>query len=331
MTNRYSFFLCTSILILLSVTFLINYIVNPYGIFDNNRFPIKNHIYSERMTKFYYASRSEFDNILIGSSRIGVFNPQKLKPYLSHKTYNMSLDGASIFEEYSYIEYFTRTKNIDTIILGLDFFSFNSTLLEKDDFSLERLDNSVYLNDYIKSLLSYQALKSSFNTISDNYYGAIKKQNFITGHKTYENQEKNKNNLKMIQSNINITLKQYKLDPRQGYTSSLKDNVSIKKLLNYVEKIVKLQKMRKFDLKIYISPIHEKHIDLIYELGFGSHFEFWKTELSKITDYYDFSNKNYITKNIENFWDSSHIQEKSVTILFKEMDEENSIFYRKRI
>ena len=75
----------------------------------------------------------------------------------------------------------------------------------------------------------------------------------------------------------------------------------------YVKKTIDLCKQNGVTLHIYTSPVYKKHLDLYKQLGLYQSFNTWKSSLAYMTDYTDFALCNAITRDKNNFRDSSHI------------------------
>ena len=119
-------------------------------------------------------------------------------------------------------------------------------------------------------------------------------------------------------------------EPGNQNKNSFNDSkIFSKKILDkniiYLNKIVELCAQNNISLKIFISPTYAKHIDLIYTKGFGDSFEYWKMELVKIADVFDFSGRNTITNNPKYYMDASHYNSNVGSFIFARMFNDNSV------
>ena len=305
-----------------------NYLCDPYGIFGNYWAgnTIRNHTASDRMSKTYYAKRAMPQTVLIGTSRMGTINPKDVGYYTKDKVYNLAMSGSSIYEQSMYAQFAIETLHVKQIIWGIDFFSFNPESTQHFSFSKERLSDNVYLQDYQEALLSLDAFIASFQTLSNSLFTQTKaKVDLETGFDTYAEFKKQLH----IQG---ITFVEHKIEKGlQGYASKkelfnselFKNPLSMEK--NFADIKATLLLAQKHNVKIifYISPTYDEHLHLIYSLGLGNTYEFFKLRLSELTAYWDFNTPNSITQNKNNFWDNSHMREEIGTLLMKKIFEQN--------
>jgi hypothetical protein len=310
---------------------IFNITINPYKIFSTPELKINNianHSISDRVSKFYSAKRLNPNVLMMGTSRIGAVHPKYLNKYTNGKIYNLALGGSHVLEHYYYLKYFIEHYDINTIVLGLDFVSFkkikNGTY-ERGHFDINRF-NRYYFDDYINGVIGKRALTDSWNTLIDSNKNKEKneidfKNGWVTHYKDYRDFKKQ--GIKVVNKRIRQKLASYN---KNGFKDS---KVFSKKILDqniiYLNKIVELASQNNISLKIFISPTYAKHIDLIYTKGFGDSFEYWKTELVKIADVFDFSGRNTITNNPKYYMDASHYNSNVGRLIFAKMFDDNSI------
>lgn len=295
-------FISSSIIFLVS---LFNWCINPYNLFNHGldkRFSYKPHLHSDRMSHFYMANHIQPQTVLIGTSRSGFFSEKQLIPYAPTPIYNYSMAGSSITEQAANIQYMITNHHPKTIIWSLDFFSFNPTKPINPAFKIERLTGSIYWNDYLFSLFNFKTFYRSFLTIRDNRSAPtnVNSTNVTnTPDQPYTEKE--------IDFNIHYTLHEYANEKSFLKSEPFKDPHSIDKQLALVESIVQECKRHNVQCILYTSPVYYQHIDMIYNIGLGDTFEYWKKSLASIAPYHDFCTNNSITENKMNFRDSSHI------------------------
>lgn len=303
-------YLISIVIFLMIFIMIFNYIVNPYNVFEPNRESkfnrYKNNIDSDRMTLFYELKYVNPKTLIAGSSRVGLFRNYLIEPYVKKPIFNLALAGSSIYEQAEYIKYAIKTYKLDTIIWSLDFSSFNPDKRPYTGFSIDRLNQNIYFDDFTLSLMSYKTFERSLKTLKDNRkdnneYSYLYEQN------KFSNVQGRLFNKKVIQKNINMTLADYASLPSFLNSNKFKNFSSIDSKLKIFTEVVKLCKKNKIKLKVYTSPVYYRHVDLYYKMGLGETYSYWKKELALITSYTDFCTKNEITNNIMNFRDSSHI------------------------
>lgn len=110
---------------------IFNYVMDPYNIFQtfelqgiNTSKPATKNRTS--LAKTYMVEKSNAKTLIIGTSRFDVgINPEsEYIPSLSKPAFNLSVPGASIYNQFRYIQHASAYKKPNTIILGLEFNSF---------------------------------------------------------------------------------------------------------------------------------------------------------------------------------------------------------------
>lgn len=284
-----------SIIFVITLVSGINYIVNPYNIFGHgydSLFKNKPEILSDEMTRFYVANRVNPQTIMLGTSRIAFFPEEQLAPYLKGPIYNLGMRGSTINEQIDYLEYMINHHNIKNIVWALDFFAFNPTKPNNPVFEQKRLSDSIYYDDYQLALFSFNTLDRSIKTIEKNLFSKT-------------DQEQNLSR-EQIESNIRDVLHQFATDKIYLKSEEFKEPSSIDPKIERLKKIIALCQQKKINCFIYISPVYYLHIDMIYSIGLGTTFEYWKKSLATVHPYTDFCTYSSLSKDLMQFKDSSH-------------------------
>jgi hypothetical protein len=265
--------------------------------------------------------------LLIGTSRTAHINPKYLQKYFPNdKIYNLAIPGSSISTQKSNIEYFIKHKKIKAIIYGLDFFSFNPFYYKEKTKEDARYDDN-YINDYLDSLLSIRTLRKSIKTLKDNIKNKEEKIDYSNGWETYYDKyikiEKEGN--EYIKDNIKRQLSIFSLEPQNFNYEPFKEPNSINNALNDFKDIVDLCKKNNVELHMFISPIYSEIVDLIYTREYNRSYHYWKKELAKYQNIYDFSGYNSITTDVSNYIDGSHYQIKLAPLMFAKMFYDKSV------
>ena len=92
---------------------LLNYFVDPYGLFGQNRLGI--HISAEREFKSSQVQRYPHDALLVGNSRMAMIPVQDLKGF---KFFNAGLGGGTAAEAYYFLNRFAHKEKL--VILGVE-------------------------------------------------------------------------------------------------------------------------------------------------------------------------------------------------------------------
>lgn len=329
--KKWNRILIFSVSLLLSLTMVFNYIIDPYSVFNTMQIDginkIKNNTMSSQITKFYTAKRSDAKVLLIGTSRTEHINPEFLQRYTNDKIYNLGLPGSGVDVQKKNIEYFIEKRNISMIIIGLDFFSFNPKNIDQEAESRSSRYQDDYLSDYLDSLLSIKTLKKSIKTLKDNIKNEHLGIDYTNGWRNYEN------DYNLIKKYGNSHIERKVVEQIKDYSSKIynfnyppfKEPSSISKPLNELKEIVQLCKENNVKLYMFISPLYSEITDLIYKRGYNETYTYWKKELSKYENIYDFSGYNSITTNLSNYVDGSHYQTKLAPLMFAKIFNDMSV------
>lgn len=264
---------------------------------------------------------------MVGTSRIGYFNSNTLKPYTQSPIFNLTLAGSSIYEQRRYIEYAINHLPIKTIVWSLDFFSFNPDKEPYPTFSEERLNHPMYVDDYMVALFSYRTFERSLKTLKINRKNGPFDNNVSEYYEQHHYMDVQGQTLSYneVRKNANITLNEYAHHKDFLQAKTFKDPHSIDKKISEVAYIVALCKEKNITCLIYTSPVYRDHIDLIHHIGLGKTYEYWKIRLTDIAGYWDFNTYNSLTENIMNFRDSSHMTSDNGKYIFAKLFNDKTI------
>jgi hypothetical protein len=324
------YFLLSSIFVIISVS-LFNFIVNPYYIYNHSLdtfFPKKEHLLSDRMSKFYIANRLEPKTILMGTSRIGVFSEDQLSSYVEHPIYNLALAGSTIDEQAAYIRYMIKHHRLKHVVWSLDFFSFNPTKPIDRSYEPARMSENIHWNDYMVSLFNFKTFIMSTKTLQNNFPQETTPspppiKEIQTTQTTQTIQQSQELTLQQVQSNINYVLNQYATEKTFLHSEPFKTPTSIDHKIDIVRKTIDMCHDYNVSCTLYTSPVFYRHIEMYYNIGLGDTFEYWKKELAMIQPYVDFCTYNHISQEMVNFSDSSHVIKPIGKIVFNRLFEKN--------
>lgn len=239
------FFLIITILPLLLIGG-INLFIDPFNIFSHkNSLNKLQRNFNERLQKslfLYYNSPLDYDAVLLGSSRSTYYNQND---FSKSKLYNFSFSGAQISEYKQYLDFFIKVnkKELKTIILGLDFYTYRITSeIENIKFPTES-KLSFFLNNYF--LLS--TLEHSLTNVSRSYFNK-------TGHRSYNRE----NIVETKEISYESSEKRAISRSKDYYKDFLVDN-------NYKKTLLELKKsFNNSDFIIFIPPLSKPFLERIY-------------------------------------------------------------------
>lgn len=320
------FLVLTGILMLgLSV---FNLIVDPNGVFGLvslqgfNKHKTDN--LTDRITKFYYAKRFAPDTLILGTSRAAFLNPADLEAYTGGRAFNLSTYASTIYQQYLFFKYMTDNYTIKNLILGLDFLAFVSRNEENQRFDAKRFDSGLYIKDYVDSLFTFTAVKSSYITVQDNLLKKDLRHNDVQGFKEFNHPQKTPDDryTKRLARREKRALKHFATQYTAG---PFNDREQIAQNLTYLQKIIDIARAKNIQYKIYVSPVQSKLFDLIYASGVGESFEEWKRGVARITGFVDFTGHSEITEDRRWWWDPSHIVSDGGKLIFARLYGDQSV------
>ena len=302
----------TWIIIFLSILIIVggfNYIIDPYG--TNNSFNLNVNQSKPGSTKrplhfkLPIVKQGNIDNLLLGTSRIGVMKIEAIQKYLTGNTFNLSSPASLTEEHYSLLKYAIQNNHIKNVIYGLDFLSLNGARKKlESDFSKIKDDiaNNINIQDNLLIYFSLDSLNYSFSMLRGEkcttYLKDGQRDYQIKKEKIAHNKLHLKYEISHIKNNIQYTPYKYS-----------------KNMMGYVKKIVQLCKDNNINLIIYTPPMYAEHFKNIYNYKHDDFISF-KKELSQITNYIDLSGINSISINKNNYYDFSHLRDNMSSLIF---------------
>ncbi|MEB3342007.1 hypothetical protein [Okeania sp.] len=287
---------------------ILNIIVNPYDVFNTPNFIGINHSKprkdnNDRLFKATDIIRIKPVTVFLGSSRAKrALDPNHPALENHHPAYNLSIDNPNIYELRRYLEHaITNQEKLGLVIIGLDFFTFNSFQENQVNFSENRLEKQhISAKDFINITFSLDALLASKETIIDS-------------RKTPANNLGYGENGFMPELNVDPEKTQQRFNQLISYY--VKHRYARYQLsaqfLDELKTIVDLSEKNQIKLILFISPSHATHWEAMKRKDKWLIFEEWKREVVKITPVFDFSGYNSITtepihNNMENYTENSH-------------------------
>ena len=299
-------FFITTFIPMLSVG-LFNWTIDPYDLFNTPNWWGINHEKikkdnNDRLFKTMDIIRLKPKVILMGSSRTKQgLNPEHPAIKNNRLAYNLAINGPNLYEVRRYIEHaIANQPDLQQIILGIDFFMFNSSLENQPSFEEKRLEKKhIIPTDAINALFSIDTFNVSKETIAASLKTEDKNNSYSeNGFMPNRNADDGETKWRFGQS-----IKLY-FELHSDYQFS-------QQYWSDFIKIVELCRQNNIDLKVFISPAHATQWESIKVTGRWDIFEQWKRELVNITPVWDFSGFNSVTSEaiktkMTNYVDNSH-------------------------
>ncbi|MGB3511951.1 MAG: hypothetical protein WBA93_22475 [Microcoleaceae cyanobacterium] len=310
--RRYNWMFLLSAFLPVVAVGVFNIVVDPYDVFNTPNFLGINHSKprkdnNDRLFKTADIIRIKPVTILLGSSRTKrALDPNHPALENHQPAYNLSLDSPNVYELRRYLEHaIANQEELGLVIVGLDFFTFNSFHKNRLNFSENRLEKQrISAKDFINITLSLDALLASKETIVDSRktprdYLGYGENGFMPDLNIDPEKTQQRFN-RLISYYVKYRYARYQLSDQ---------------FLDELKKIVDLSQKNQIKLILFISPSHATHWEAMKRKDKWSIFEEWKREVVKITPVFDFSGYNNITtepihNNMKNYTENSHYSPK---------------------
>lgn len=271
--------------------------IDPFSSFHRFEIPhlnaIKTNVH-ENM-RLYKANRilaEKPTGIMLGSSRVMAgIDPEDLRAITGDKGYNCGLAAATFEEIYKYFHHALYAQpNLKTVILGLDFFSFNAYEEAKEDLPHFLHGESPLILERLPALFSYSALKAGVKTFYNNVRFSPLDVFFANGLFNPAIAGSNDTNPIMPKE-----FEYIKAIHKSGmYREFEISEASLKKF----ESLVATCKERNITLKVFINPVQAVYWEAMFQHGYWEKMEELKRKLANIHPLWDFGGFNAITTQV---------------------------------
>jgi len=328
--KKWNFIILGSVLGLMVTVGLFNMFIDPYGVWYSPKLSGVNEHKSEKYThqRIFRAldlERLKPKVIFLGSSRAFFgLDPKYYQTLTGKNAYNVGLNATNTTEELAYLEHAIYNQpDLQEVVISLDFYGFNAYNEGRTDFSADRLNKShITLDDTLNTLLSWDACKASWDTLSYNRAHPDKPLVEENGLLTDEGIKRS--------HVLNLTTKETFDRELSTYLYSKQFFGDYKLTMDNYRKIIRVCQERNIKVTAFISPAHATLWEAIKIAGLWSVFEEWKQEVSALTPVWDFSGYNEITtepihQTMENYWDSSHYKKAVGNLVLERLFNPNPI------
>ena len=305
---------------------IFNYLVDPYGF---NHFVTIEGINSEKNSNTTLTTRfksnvleeGNITTIMLGTSKMGVMNPEVVDKYLGGKTFNLAYPGSVAEIHNKLFFYALKYNHIKNLVYAIDLMSFNKSRTLKYDFQeFYELEGKItkkkpisnydlYFNfDTLKKsiLLLYKNMRGERDTkIIYSRNGMRKHFNYIEAldHGTYQ-----------WKKEVYKEMRHYYLP--DGIYKKYQFSTSY---LESFREIILFCKKNNIKVWVYVPPTYIDFFSALVPAGYYDAFELFKRELVKITDFTDFSGNNTFNRNINNYWDGVHLREEFTETIMSDL------------
>jgi hypothetical protein len=290
----------------LLVIFSISFVADPYGIRKNG-----GRVNNDRLVKAIKVAQIKPETILLGSSGVARgLDPEHpiLSKNSNNTVYNLSILGANIYELKRYFEHANANNNLETAVIGLDFYAFNRFREVRAGFSEARLGTKHLIpSDFLGIYLSLDSLNLILKPSERGLY--------FSENGTYEHP-------------INVQMRhQFEVKLIEDFTQTEQmywDYEFSKETVSHFQSITKIADEEAVNLKVFLPPIHATLFHSAMVDNYWATYENWLHEIVSIQPVWDFSGCNSITiepvnEKMEYFEDPSHYTYKTGDLILSRM------------
>lgn len=322
----------TLVLGVLIVTFSINLVVDPLGLFGMptwRGFNAEKTQYQKylRMAKPHAVRMLKPGGLILGTSRAENVDPGHPGWHAgAQPVYNMAIQSSRIHEVLRNLQHAQAQHRLAQVVLFLDDFMFDPRTPSEEGFEEARLDrertpriNMAWLDDMVMALLSYDALAESITTVSSQGQKVSVLYLANGAHDPSRLQgavDQKGGHRKMFLEQVRPAGREFTGDDSAPYEA-------FRAMLAFCRK-------NNIDLRLAINPMHAHMLELYWLNGAWEKLENWKRRLARIVEQefadshagkpfplWDFANYNSITTEsvpplgdtttrMRWYWESSH-------------------------
>lgn len=313
------------VLTFLCLMAVINYLVDPYGMFDTARIQDLNaskpaagkHV---RLAKPYQVTGYAPHAIISGNSRpeMGLNPANACWPADLRPVFNLALPGANVYMQARMLQHAIAGSDTRFVLWGLDFLDFlnrhastshplqwpprrtefEDRLKVNADGSENRGYSRKRLQDYLQTVFSLDTVKDSLKTLSgqaDRHSSSVRRDGFNPALDYHEIIAWEGQGVLFQQKNREISrmFSRPGLKLFQGESRWSPDFESIRRLLQFARK-------HNVTVVLFINPYHVDYLLTLELAGRWSQFESWKRQLASLADEFsvvlwDFSGINLLS------------------------------------
>jgi hypothetical protein len=309
-TKKWLTLFFTCFFLIVGVIGIFNYIIDPFNIFSHkNRCNTLAVGFNERLQKsayLKYNSAQNYNAILLGSSRATYYS---FKAFNKLLLYNFSFSGAMPIEYNSYLEYAKKHnhKQFSTIVLALDFYTFNRDYQGEN---MVELGNKFlfFLNNYFSlDTMKYSIINCKRSLLHTTSHRSYNRENIVFSDKVQN--EKVQLLAKVRSKTYYNSFKNYD----KNYTIILNNLKKNNKTSNFI---------------IYTPPLSKEFLEVIYKdkklLNF---YYLWLNQLVDIFgNIYCFTIQSELSEHYEKYsLDGDHYYPQISSIIVKILMKEKKI------
>jgi hypothetical protein len=268
--------LALGLVLLLALVVMLTRAVNPYNLFATDwvRTAGKPETFTHlRLVKAMQVRHLRPQTIILGSSRAET-GVDPAHPGWEHKpVYNLGLSDAGLYEMKRYFDHACAVSEIRQVLLLLDFTAFLPGGKPAPDFREQRIQK-LYWEDYLLGLCSWDAVEGSLATWS----GAPgQKRYFPDGSRDPVAEDER------VRSKGGVRKAFEMVEGR--FTRTAPENVRMdEEMMKLFREIMAVARTHRADLRLAVTPVHARYLEMLDRAGSGVLFEEWKRLITRMVE-----------------------------------------------
>ena len=305
----YLWYFIGTFLALITATTAINYLVDPYGLYDARRIPGINlhkpaadtHV---RLAKPYQVKAVMPRTVIVGNSRpeVGMNPSNNCWPDQMRPVFNFGLPGAGIYMQARHAQHAIYVANVKHMLWGVDFIDFikvrtgpvnkpqwppeaegfESRLAVNADGTRNSAHERQSLKDFLRNLVSLDALSDSIKTLmvqNNDLVSTIRRDGFNPASKYLDIIAVEGQGLVFRQKNEAVT----DLFSRPGL-QLFDDGMMWSEEFEVVRGLLEYASQNNVNVVLFINPYHADYLLAIDLLGLWDQFVSWKVHLTTLAE-----------------------------------------------
>lgn len=284
--RRFIVWTTLTVVVFLTGVILFNRAVNPFCVFSSDWLasPLKPETFTHlRLVKAAQVRHLQPATVLLGTSRVetGLFPGH---PSLSQRpVYNLGLSQACTYETLRYFQHASAGGQLRMAVWLMDYAAFLESSVPSPDFSESRLALSVtgepnrfsFMMDWVQSLLTENAVAGSFRTL-------LKSK----GEKSYAvdgSRIASVERARVLQKGGSLPA--FLSYERHQFPFQVKQPAVISEAaLGHLRQLLELARERHVEVRLGISPLHARHLELLQIAGHGPAYKEWRRRVVALVE-----------------------------------------------
>lgn len=226
-----------------------------------------------RIEKAWPLILNDYETLLAGTSRVQIGLDPQHPHFIAGKAYNLGFPTSAMPEIVQALHFAREHQDLKQLVVGLDFIAFNTKMPFHGEWEQSMFSG---WQDYLMGLVRYSVNPAAMAFAVDNV-----KLNIVGSNRPYSDKfgflDKSETDVDHYRVFRRVMTTQYLV--LANFYADFDYNA---KAIDSLEDVLTLYAQDGTDIKLYISPVHARHIEALMGLGLYPQFETWKRQLVKV-------------------------------------------------